>query len=153
MRAPKQAFETQLVLLKQVRPEDAEFNLPKEIALDLNLMNHKLCQGSDLARNYIQNNIFLDSSTNHTYRLSPNPQLGKKYVGEHLHCFIIAEYKMPFLLVNVKVSIALIKNPTIPAKREGFVVKEIDLQSITTHQALVIPFNAVFEDCNYEFAD
>lgn len=151
MRAPKQAFETQMILLKQIRPEDAEYNLPKEIAIDLNLMNHKLCQGSDLARSYIQNNIFLDSSTNQTYRVSPNHQIGKKYVGEHLHCFIIAEYKMPFLLVNVKISISLIKNPNIPAKREGYVIKDIDLQSMTTHQALVIPFNAVFEDCSYEF--
>jgi hypothetical protein len=151
MRVSKQVFDTILVPLKQVRAEDPEYNLPVEIALDLNELSYKICQGTDLARIFIQNNIFIDPSTKNTYRLSPNPQMGNKYVGEHLHSFMIAEYKLPFLLVNVKISIALIKYPNIPAKREGIVVKEIDLQSISSQQTVILPFDAVFEDCNYEF--
>lgn len=148
---PKISFDIRVLQFQSVQLSDEAYHIPKDVAIDLAEFKYRTFQNIEKANKAISLNAFYDSASNACYVQSKNQILSKKFVGEKIVGMFVTESKFLTQIINVKISISIIKQPSNNSNRAEIIsTNEIELPSLKPMETIIIPFTTVLEQQNYE---
>ena len=150
----KQNFDIKIIQLQCVQPDDEASQITKEVAIDFADFKYRTFPSQEKANKAISMNAFFESSENSLYVQSKNQILGKKFIGEKVVGMFITESKFTSQIINVKIAITVIRQPSTNSGRAEIVLtSEIDLPSLKPMETVIVPFQFWLESFTYESAN
>lgn len=147
----KQNFDIKIIQLQCVQPGDEASHITKEVAIDFSDFKYRTFPNQEKANKAISMNAFYESSEDSLYIQSKNQILGKKFIGEKVVGMFVTESKFSSQIINVKISITVIRQPSSNSNRAEIVLSsEIDLSSLKPMETVTIPFQFWLDAYSYE---